>query len=386
MDKAIRKFLAYLDKIAEEIKKEAFSVMLSNDFNKDVRLKEIDLRDREVTNFKKYFTSLKDYEENHGEIFADYKILCSYLDSSYLNSRDKYYIILYFIEKNIHSGILVSDTLLVDLKDLENKSVNERVAKFIRNLIVNNGLQEFMTRNVSELTEGELEIYNTIKMFAIDLTPYKDTTLLFKNHLVDKKNSLTEYDIDVVESTLIDVGVSEDCLSAFLNVLRKDMSKQVCVETPIVIQRQEVKRDPNLLTDKEYKAIKKEVRSVYDHYNRKLLREVTSYKEMLEIAKKMARVDYEEYDIENFFREVMKQLNIDYLNIIGEFVSNFDKYSYYLEEDTINEILEYMGEMFICDDETYKFWKSEVSRILRNEEHKFKNKYDYELALVRKSK
>lgn len=386
MDKAIRKFLAYLEKLAEEIKKEAFSVMLSNDFNKDARLKEIDLKDREVSNFKKYFTKLRDYEENHGEIFADYKILCSYLDSSFLSNKDKYYIILYFIEKNVHSGILVSDTLLVDLKDLENKGVNERVAKFIRNLIIDKKLQEFMTRSVSELTEGELEIYNTIKMFAIDLTPYKDTTLLFKNHLVDKRDNLTEYDLDVIESTLIDVGVSEDCLSAFLNVLRKDMSKQVKEETPVVIQRQEVKRDPNILTDKEYKAIKKEVRSIYDHYNRKLLREVTSYKEMLEIAKKMARVGYEEYDIENFFREVMKTIDIDYLNIIGDFVSNFDKYSYYLEEDTINEILEYMGEMFICDDETYEFWKSEVSRILRYEGHKFKNKYDYELSLVKKSR
>ena len=385
MDKAIKKFLAYLDKLEEGINKDFISLHFSKRMDKEVKLKELDLKSREVKNFRKYLTELKDYQENHGEIFADYEILCQYLDSSFLNNREKYEIIMFFIKKNIHSGILISDTLLVDLKDLEDKGVDERHASFIRNLILNNELNSFMVRDVQDLTEGELEIYNIIKMFAVDLSPYKNSTLLFKNHLVDKMDSYDEYDIDVVETTLIDVGVSEDCLKAFIYILNRDLDKRSVedkVITPVVYQ---VKRDPNVLTDKEYKAIRKEIKATYDAYNRKLLRDVTN-EEMIDIARKMVRIEMDERDIINFFKEVM-DANFQYdLGAIGHFVSNYDKYAYYLEEDTLKDVLEYMSEMMICDEETYIFWRNEVGRILRYEANKFNNEYDYELSLVRKSK
>ena len=85
MDKAIRKFLLYLDKVEEEIRNESIKVV----FNKDLeyKIKELDLKDREVTNFKRYLTEKLNYTENHGEIFADFEILCSYLDSSFLNHK-----------------------------------------------------------------------------------------------------------------------------------------------------------------------------------------------------------------------------------------------------------------------------------------------------------
>ena len=383
MDKAIRKFLLYLDKVAEEIRNESIKVV----FNKDLeyKIKELDLKDREVTNFKRYLTEKLNYSENHGEIFADFEILCSYLDSSFLNHKEKFEIIYYFINKNIHSGILISDTLLVDLKNIETSGVRPEVVKFVRSLILDGKLNDFMTRSLNELTEGEMEVYNTIRMFGIDLAPYKNSTTIFKEHLVDNFDNLEEFDLDLIESTLIEVGVSQDCLQSFMYVLNREMSKKKVVEYKVSNVTYEVKRDPNVLTDKEFKAIKKEVKSVYDAYNRKLLKDVL-YDEMLDIARKMVRIDTPEYDIINFFKEVMDRLQISEVSLVADFAQNFDKYAFYLDEDVLDEVLEYLGETMICDDESYTFWRNEASRILRYESHKFKNKYDYELSLVKKSR
>ena len=63
MDKAIKKFLAYLDKLEEGINKDFISLHFSKRMDKEVKLKELDLKSREVKNFRKYLTELKDYQD-----------------------------------------------------------------------------------------------------------------------------------------------------------------------------------------------------------------------------------------------------------------------------------------------------------------------------------
>ena len=49
----------------------------------------------------------------------------------------------------------------------------------------------------------------------------------------------------------------------------------------------------------------------------------------------------------------------------------------------MNDVLEYLGEMMVCDDEDYRFWKNEIIKIINFERIKFNNKYDYEMSLVK---
>lgn len=387
MDRSIDKFLIILNNLMSEFRSEAFRLTLTNvNGSNNQELDELELRSREVTNFIKYLTVLKDYGENHGEIFADYNILSWYLDNSNLSARDKYNIILFFMKKNTKSGILEQTPILVDLKDLENRGVNKDIAEFIRELVLNNKLQEFMSKKISEMELSELHIYHIIERFKIDLEPYKLVISKIKDHYLDKIDSYDEIDMCVVESVLDEVGVSEDSARAFMSIVKKDYDKRIQRESKEIskpVERLVV--ESNLISDKEYKLIKKEIKSVYDAYNRRLLVSV-NYEEMIRIARLMKKIDYPDYDIENFIREVMKTLNSEIMDSseVWEYLFKYmDKYAYYMDEDKMNDVLEYLGEMMICDDEDYRFWKNEIIKIINFERIKFNNKYDYEMSLVK---
>ena len=62
MDKSVQKFLAYLDILEREVKDEALRLTVTRSNNLE-RLYQLDLMDREITNFRRYFTKKLNYKD-----------------------------------------------------------------------------------------------------------------------------------------------------------------------------------------------------------------------------------------------------------------------------------------------------------------------------------
>lgn len=384
MDKSVQKFLAYLDILEREVKDEALRLTVTRSNNLE-RLYQLDLMDREITNFRRYFTKKLNYKDKHGEIFADYKILSNYLDNSNLSAKDKYNIILFFIKKNVKSGILDDAPLLVDLKDLEGKGIDKATREFIKNLILTERLQEFMGSKFEELNEFEQRAFLIVEKHKVDLEPYQSVIGSMNDHYLTKLETYDESDMEEMFDTLRKMDVSEDCIVAFMSIVKRDLDKRKIkeIKTSFVPEIKRVEVVSNLITDKEYKLIRKEINKVYDVYNRELLQEV-DYDEMIRIARLMKRIDYSKRDIESFIRICLGRRDEYACSAWEELFLHYDKYSYYIDEEIMREVESYLAEMMIADDEDYRFWKNEIIRLINPRRIEFNHKYDYELSLVYK--
>ena len=90
---------------------------------------------------------------------------------------------------------------------------------------------------------------------------------------------------------------------------------------------------------------------------------------------------------ENSAYYIWKQKKLIYVSVCiieEDLFQHYDKYCYYIDEEIMREVESYLAEMMIADDETYRFWKNEIIRLINPHRIGFNYKYDYELSLVYK--
>lgn len=377
MDKSIAKFLDFLDVVQNQLLHSSISLLGRAD-TEDVEFEHLDRRLREVKNFRKFLTVKKAYGDNHGEVFADFDILSEFLDASSLNFRDRHNLILFFIRKNCFSGILANPAILVNLREIEKSGIDQAYIDFIMELQANDKLTGFVGRNEATMSDFEREVFECIKAFSIDLTPYKNMTVAMKDHYLDK-DILNAEDISIIRRTLFDMCVSCMCTEAFMSVASRKVKEE---KAEVIVQEQKPKQNVHtgLITDKEFKRRKKIIKTTFDVYNRRLLRPIT-YEEVLYIAYLMDSLDYPEYDVINLFREYYKEACL-HVYTVDDFLANKEKFAFYMEDDDYNLILECLeeGEK---DPESREFWYSEASKLIRYGASLFSSKYTYEMYLVK---
>ena len=379
MNESIDKFLLEVAKESDRIVNESIILYFNPTPGDTEKLHNNEIKMTEIHNFSKMFTLKRDYPDNHGEVFADFKIFCEYLDRFDLSYVDVYNLVLYFIQKNVRSGILASQSLLVDLKQIDSSGYSEDVIDFVKYLIVEDRLQEFMNRKVL-VTDKEIKAKELISSFIIDLEPYYTLTKTINEVYISKMDSYDEEDIKKIEAYLIDSGVSDKSRTCFMKVVNKNYSKRVSNKR-VTSGLYQVPNSTEVMSTKEYKQLEKEIRKIYNSKKRELLVDIT-YDEMLELASKMVSAKYSDKDIIDFFNVAMN--NQERIVDIAYFVKYYDKYKFYIEPDRMEMIETYLGEMMISSDEDYSFWKEEVLSLLKSCSDHFNNKYDYELELVKR--
>ena len=378
MNESIDKLLVEIAKESDRIVRESVAVYYTPTEGDTEKLHDYNIKMIEINNFFKMFTIKRDYPENHGEVFADYDILCEYLDRFNLNYIDVYNILLFFMIKNVHSGILSTESLLVDLKQIDSSGYSKEVIDFVKDLIVEDGLQKFMNK-ISYISDKEIKARELISSFVIDLEPYYSLTKIINDSLISKMDSYDETDVKVIEKYLIDSKVSDKSRICFMKVINKNLSKRKS-SSMVTSGFYQVPSNKDAISSHEYKKTEKEIRKIYNSKKKDLKSELT-YEEMLELASKMVKIGYADQDIMDFFKIAMERQErvVD----IAYFIEYYDKYKYYIDPERMEMIETYLGEMIICNDDDYNFWKEEVLSLLVSCSTQFNKKYNYELELVK---
>lgn len=395
MNKALLKFRDYLShcdvQCQSEFKKEYFKLNnnLEPHFNKsNKRLDDLEEKHNILESFLEILDENKFNKIN--ELFKDYWDLSYLLESSPLNLKEKSSVIFEVIQNNLNKKLLEKEAMVIDTSRLSNhtfKTMNSKEAKL---LIYQIGVCHIDEReDLTELEKARIaEIYRYVEKNAINISEFIENHHQIKIHYLDKLTSYTKEDIEVVKIALKKLDVTPKMIQNIEVFLNKEMERRLDVKQDVVLnwgqpnyQRQQ------LLKDKEYKKIRKELSSYYNQYENQLLKDL-SFEDSIYCVSLMIELGYTEKDINTFLLRVETTKPIE-TNSITEFVSNYKKYIFYQDDYQIKEkmdtILEYLSVIFMnVEEKEYKDFKHEIREELIKLKYLIPDNYQYEKSLAKK--
>ena len=390
--KAIQKFYNYL-KIYRQETYDGFlgGALLALDETKTVKYTEaLKQLDKEYTIVNNFIHLVEELNQDTGKIFLDFNVLSKLLEKAKLNAKECTYIIFTMVQKNNKAHVLEEDTIFVDINDVNNyrfKTMSKKEAcslildKEIRNL----SLQAEMDPSLKEKID---EILSFSEKHAPNINHFRQNNAIIQSSYFEKINTFDDQDIKKILQSLKDMKVSENILKYVEITLKKNYQKrqEAKKEKTIILKKETPKK--TLLSDKEYKTLRKKLGKYYNLYHNKLLKELTN-EEMLYCLSLLYQLGVEESDIDNFllrYRYTTPPKRSE--NSIIDFLSQFEKLNYYQEDEKIKEIkhnlLEYMSDIFVVDDEEYLFIKEEIEEEMNKFYYLLKGNYDYEKSIAKK--
>ena len=215
----------------------------------------------------------------------------------------------------------------------------------------------------------------------IDFNVMKNGINVVKNLLFKKMNSFNEDDIEEVYEALKMVKVDETIALKMKDYLKKILDNRVSLNSkvePTSVAKPRV-QEKHLITDKEYRSILKEIRSVFNPYTLELFSEVDPDKRAY-IAGLMARIDLDEQVIKRFLQLTGEEKSYTY----EYFSTHMDEFKYYYGEE-LDDIFAYLEEVYASlneDDKTC--WIDMINEELRKHMFDFKlGSYDYEFKKLK---
>ncbi len=247
----------------------------------------------------------------------------------------------------------------------------------------------FFFRNVDvlEFSTGNIDIYLNLLFVSLKsvisrekinptLRPIKiknNINQIKKSYLHNQEN-FDETSIEEVCWSLERLGFPHNLITYMRKTLKKElfenqMSKKAAIEA---------KKSKNL-TDKEYRAVLKEIRKSYNPYTRELLEEISEEKREY-ITYLMVKVEIDQSVISDFLSKtevVEKTYTYDY------FKDHVEEFKFYFGEE-LDQIFEYMEEIKLCvSSEDKEYWIMGINEELDKLKSGNKlNSYEYETKLL----
>lgn len=347
-------------------------------------------------NTKKNYTLLKSYSIILQKIIESCSSKHYFLDnldniseiliSLPFNTRERFHIILYFIQKNIDTGCLEREIITFNLKQLMNHSFHTISKQELRELNERNELMNLVNSNPKDLTRLQRKQQKEITKFARENSSFISVlippTRTIKECYFDKKDCYTEDDIAKVIDALITLEVDTTLCESFKAVLTKDLQKRKAKEK-VVVSTPTTKKtsSKNYLTDKEYKNILKETKKYFDLYHMQAVRPLNE-EEIYYCANLYIRLGIPKDEVCNFFRTIAREQKPESQNPITEFTNLYDKLTYYADrchiQENLKTILDYFKELVIATDENYEFWKQNIQEELYKIYPMLPEDYSYE--------
>ena len=215
----------------------------------------------------------------------------------------------------------------------------------------------------------------------IDFNVMKNGINVVKNLLFKKMNSFNEDDIKEVYEALKMVKVDETIALKMKDYLKKILDNRVSLNSkvePTSVAKPRV-QEKHLITDKEYRSILKEIRSVFNPYTLELISEVDPDKRAY-IAGLMARIDLDEQVIKRFLQLTGEEKSYTY----EYFSTHIDEFKYYYGEE-LDDIFAYLEEVYASlNEEDKEYWIDAINEELRKHMFDFKlGSYDYEFKKLK---
>lgn len=395
MNKALLKFRDYLlrcyERCQSELKKEYFR--LNNNLEPHANKSNKRLDDlEEEHNILESFLEILDVNKfkRINELFKDYCDLSYLLESSPLNLKEKSNVIFAIIQSNLDKKLLDKEAMVVDISKLNHHTFKTMTPKEAKILIYQIGVCHVDERE--DLTEEEkakiAEIYRYVEKNAINISEFIENHHQIKIHYLDKLTSYTKEDIEAVKIALKKLDVTPKMIQNIEVFLNKEMERRLSVKQDVVLNwGQPNYQKQQLLKDKEYKKIRKELSSYYNQYENQLLKDL-SFEDSIYCVSLMIELGYTEKDINTFLLRIETTNPIE-KNPITEFVSNYKKYTFYQDDYQIKEkmdiILEYLSVIFMnVEGKEYNDFKHEIREELMKLNYLIPDNYQYEKSLAKK--
>lgn len=402
----IQKFLNllgnYEQKLLEQMKKDLIGkkvVMSKDGKNNDndvlMRYAEYQVDFIEINTIREFFKRINESDDK--ALLTDFIKFSEILEELHMTPKERAQIIIEAFKKNTRSGILSVDDFSTSFVIDANKIVTVKFKTIsddqIFKMFKSGTILDFIYQDEENITpEVRAQIDELIDRkdeYCLDTIKIYDDTLRLFELLIEKDGKQTDAEIALVGRIMLSNRLSQnnvdDVIKYLTNKRNKQLEKQVKKEASefvIVKPKVEEVKKSNLVTEKEYRLIKKEIRQYYDLYHMELVSEI-DYETMIRLTSLMLRIGVNKDEIKRFISKV-KDTFVVSDNAITNFVHEYDRLNYYFEDYDLKNILEYLEEIFICSDEDYLFWKDEIEKELDKLLIRIAYKYDYELEVAKK--
>lgn len=207
-----------------------------------------------------------------------------------------------------------------------------------------------------------------------------DCVKKIRSSYFDKKETFTKEDINVVYVSFIRLRVSHIFAQEIRKILTDKYNKRTNNTFVYSSKNENHQLKDNLITDKEYKKILKEIKKYYNLYTRELISDDLTSEEREHIASLMVRIGLEQYKIADFLKateKLSKTYTYDY------FKNHIEEFEFYFGEE-LNQVFEYMKEIENCTTEEDKeYWIIGINEELSKLQYSNKlASYEYERQLL----
>lgn len=309
-------------------------------------------------------------EKNNNELiqlFTDFEILSDYLMMSDLSQSEMFYIII--------TAIYANSSLPVFTKIKDEETYNA---------IYKNTKKKLEKRLSRAQKKGQIATSINIikKLKGLDkIRDVHNSCNIVMQHYFEKQDCYDYQDVDILMKALADLKIANEVLKKVRRVLVKPLKQSKATEEikEISFSREQ---NSNLLADKEYKKLKKELSTYFDFQNEKVIRKLTQQEinHCLDIFVKLGEFD-KMISFLSFVDDTLERGQVK--NPIAYYVIIYNKLKYYEEklgiQERLKNIEDCLKEMFICTNEDYIFWKNQVETELNDIIQLLPTNYEYEI-------
>lgn len=393
MNSAVEKFIDYLELSIEEIKQDLFKeARLTRDKGIIARKKDVINSVGERHRIIRLLSTPKEEWDKLAEVFIDFNLLSDFLSTSPLKPREHMQVIFYMLKKNLATPILCDEADGFDAPAIENFEFKTMTREEARDMIHSMEYGRLSTTDPDELTEEEITKYMELKEFIdsnpLDLSYIKELHRNISMHYFEKTENFDYDDVNAILCVLESFGVSKNMCDSFKFLLDKEVKKREPKEEVVIIRDFHKKLEEKRVTEKEYNLLNRELKQYFDLDNM-YVEDDLSVDMQIYCVSLMTRMGIDDITIKKALK-VMNRNN-KYLqgkeNPIVLFNRLYSRLSYYNEDEeikeSINQLMMFFQEIFICSDDDYEFWKSMISEELEKVNELIPNTYDYELETGR---
>ncbi len=390
MNKTLLKFINYLDSSASEIERKVIERVNRRE---DKVLNSIDKVDVDRCTTRKQMSRIlnvpRESWELYGELFADFATLSDLMMCAGLKNKEVFYIVFYLIEKNLGAHVLELTVRSFDIKKIENynfssyKYLNKDV---ILEMVRTEQYGRLASMEEEELTDTERELLDEFERFSAenpeDLTGVVENHRLMKEHYFDKLDSFDREDIEVVCDVFRKMGLYESYVEVVRDLLESKLEKRSKKDSPIIVERVQVREKKDVLTDKEYNLLSRELRKYFD-VSKMVVVEPINLEIEIYCVSLMIRMGFDDTTIKRALKVMNKSL-VQEENPIVVFTKLYSKLMYYENipdiKEAVDNIMSYLVEMFIINDEDYEVLKEFIGEEINKIQDSLMGTFDYEMA------
>lgn len=317
-------------------------------------------------------------------------LLSDYLQKSFFHKNNRIAFLLETMRDNISKGVLTeNEYIITDVYFMLDGGFSPCKALEIQ-LGLENKYLPLLDKDEKDLTPKERKKLKKFKKgsemshHGRQMQKLIKAHKVIKEHLFDKENTFTKEDIEDISQSLEDIGIHSQLCRAVRNHLERNLKKRTQKPKEVLpchfIEKKELSKD--LVNDKEYKEIKKEIKGYYQEIIRKGLDNITE-EEILDCAQLMLRIGTEEKEIITF----LEQMKPKQQHPIARYLQEYDRLKYYEEKLELEESMKTMEgcfeEIFISTPSDYEFWKGNIEETLNSSLKKISNKHEYEMVKIK---